>query len=1031
MATIQGMSTAKIKSKQATVKPTGLTISRSGYVFTCQWKIGDKNYTDGQQFQYRYGYLNDKFSPWQNVGTSADIGKTVVKKTITINPASFYPSTATKIKSITFRVRGNREEYNHGNVRYQFTWSDWAEKTFVFTAPPKPTISSSWSSDNPNRATFSWSVTASDSSSSPFYNFERQTALVKDTASPNYGTTSTITTTNPDSQTITEDSGTINDGHAYKRIVRIRTRNCFGVSDWVSASHVYSKPYYSKNLKADINKVNLGYDCILTFNTAQDNMHPIDRISAEYLITVPDAGLTCPTGLSWEDGATAMYKDGSDRLRFSIDNTIGLDEVLYVRVNTEHDNNISYGAPLLVAVGNLTEESGFSVTKNDSTHKVTVNVTNNSDVPDSRIQVRYKDDKKPNQTYVIGIIPHGQTSAVIQCPVWQNASDVKIGVRAFVGGTTVDTRKDGTNIYTITQYKGFNMWSAETWSAGLSAPTNVTLAQTSRDDVVKVSWQWSGTSADGAEISWADHDDAWQSTEQPETYSVSSMNAATWHVAGLEVGKRWYFRVRYYDESGSETVYSQWSSIVSIDLSTPPAKPTLRLSKDVMLKKETVTASWNYESTDGTKQTYAEICQATVTANSITYGKAIASTKTGKSINLSPSSLGWTVGTTYALCVRVTAANKKTSEWSDPAYITVARELSCSIQSSSLVNETIDGRSVTSLQDMPLTITVSGALANDTTTVAIERADSYYLDRPDEDKFTGQEGETIALHRQLGSDSIVIDNDDLIGQLDDGAPYRLVATVSDIYGQVAKTVQEFEVHWSHQAIMPEGVVVINEDDYSAQITPQEPTGAISTDRCDIYRLSADKPELIYKGAEFGETYVDPYPAFGEFGGHRIVFRTKNGDYITEDNHLAWIDIQDGINAEGTVINFEDYQVHLDRNFDVSNSWEKDFEETIYLGGSVQGDWNPGISRTASVSTAVITITDQEEIKAMRRLAVYSGICHVRTEDGSSFKADVQVSESRSHDNGGYVATYSISITRVDSQQLDGMTLEEWEIPEEE
>ena len=99
---------------------------------------------------------------------------------------------------------------------------------------------------------------------------------------------------------------------------------------------------------------------------------------------------------------------------------------------------------------------------------------------------------------------------------------------------------------------------------------------------------------------------------------------------------------------------------------------------------------------------------------------------------------------------------------------------------------------------------------------------------------------------------------------------------------------------------------------------------------------------------------------------------------------------------------------------------------MYLGGSVQGDWNPGVRRTASVSGVTIVTENPDEIFMLRRLAVYTGICHVRTPDGSSYAADIQVSESRGYKTAGKVAEFSLSITRVDTEELDGVPLETWE-----
>ena len=207
--------------------------------------------------------------------------------------------------------------------------------------------------------------------------------------------------------------------------------------------------------------------------------------------------------------------------------------------------------------------------------------------------------------------------------------------------------------------------------------------------------------------------------------------------------------------------------------------------------------------------------------------------------------------------------------------------------------------------------------------------------------------------------------------------------------------------------------------------PTAPTGWKTGDTCDIYRLSIDRPELVVKGGEFGSTYVDPYPTIGEFGGYRFVYMTANGDYNTPEDRLAMVDIMAPLDTITNIIDFGGNQALITYNVDLSSSWKKDFKETLYLGGSVQGDWNPAVSRTGSVNGVLIKATDQDLIEAMRRLAVYPGVCHVRTVDGSSYSADVQVSESRGHEPSDLVATFSLSITRVDPEMPDGIPVSEY------
>jgi len=115
---------------------------------------------------------------------------------------------------------------------------------------------------------------------------------------------------------------------------------------------------------------------------------------------------------------------------------------------------------------------------------------------------------------------------------------------------------------------------------------------------------------------------------------------------------------------------------------------------------------------------------------------------------------------------------------------------------------------------------------------------------------------------------------------------------------------------------------------------------------------------------------------------------------------------------------------LPYNIELSNDWGKDFQQTNYLGGSIQGDWNPAVNRSGTYSTDFVIDEDSDLVRDMRKLATYAGICHIRTPEGSSFACDVQVTETHSHASVGMKA-YSLKINQVDSQDLDGLTYDEW------
>lgn len=1022
-----------------TKKPTGLSISRNGKKFTFSWKIGDKDYGNGQQLQYRLSYW--KKGTWSSVS----IGTTAKTKSVEIDLTKLYPDKTNYAGSITFRVRGNRKQYKDGKKKVNPGWSDWADKSFTISKPDRPTLTATLDEVLSNVTLFAWELETSATASKYFRDVEWQSILVKDCKETDGSKLSwksstlgwqTNTSTATNSKEITEDTETLANG-SYTRWFRVRARGPAGASDWRYAKHVYALPYKANiSVTAAKETDENGFKCTVTWAATSNAANPIDQTTVQYAIAVPNAGLTCPSGASWTDANISRDTGYNDMAVFSIDDTLGPDECLFIRVNTKHDGNITYGKAALAAVGFLKNPSGLSVVVDNTTHRATITAANNSDVPDAFLVVEYMGSSDPQGSFVCGVIPNGGSSVTVQGPNWDDEAAISFGVRAVVGSYEQITRADGATCYSVDE----KMVSAQTIRDGgavPSAPENVSASATEIPGTIRVVWDWTWNDANGAEISWADHIDAWESTDEPSTYTIDHIHAAQWNISGLETGMTWYIRVRLINQTGSDNVtYGPWSDVIEIDLSSAPSVPVLSLSPGTITEDGSVVASWAYSTTDGTQQAYAEICEATIDSEGITYGDIIAHVETAQHVTISAADAGWQAGESHGLCVRVVSASGRTSDdWSDPVFVNVADPLTISITDTSLVQKTVPEddeeettRTVLSLTEMPLTVTVEGAGTSGQTILSVERAEEYQMVRPDDKTVNGHKGEVVAEAVQTGEDEIEISADDLIGYLDDGAQYLIRAIVKDGFGQSAEATIEFEVHWNHQALMPKASVQMDPAGYAAFITPIQPDGIEAGDVCDIYRLSTDPPELIVKDGTFGTKYVDPFPAIGEAGGHRVVFKTANGDYITEDGEIAWVDLgnddYDFLQSDYNIIDFDDEQILFVYNTDISNTWQKDFKRTTYLGGSVQGDWNPAIERDASVEMVVLA-EDQETVRAMRRLAEFPGICHIRTKEGSSFAADIQVKEGMKYSEGHKLMSYTLDVSRVGSEGYDGVTYEEW------
>ena len=1028
--------------------PSGLSIAKDWGTFGCSWKIPARKYGDGQKFQYKAG------GDW----VSVSVGKTTKSKSIWIDKTQYFPTSGkSKLTEFSFRVRGNTAKYTTGSGKKQKThkpsMSDYTRKDFPLKAPYMSSVSAevqTWPT-----VKFSWEAHNDAADAYWFTRVEYTSVLVMDSdvtngaqidwsntapGSTQYNSTSGSSSSN---LSVTEDSGMLNDGHSYTRWFRVRAQGPAGSSGWSYAKHVYALPNQCTvtNYEVTPSKSVSGYNAKVWFDSPFANSRPLTNAVVQYAIDTPDADMECPAGASWTDGATVQAADGTSGAIFSIDSLIGLDQCLFVRVNANYDERTTYGTPEVVDVGKLTAPTITNVTTDSGTHKATITATNNSSVPDSFLVVRYMDDEDPDG-FDIAIIPHGSSQVVgVQCPEWTNTPKFGVYAAAPAGCYEVTTRDDGVGSYAVSPTMSSDMDT----EGGIipEAPATVTATPVMPSGTIRVTWKWSWADADTAELSWADHADAWESTNEPQTYNVSRMYASAWNISGLETGKKWYIRVRLIKTTAEGQAFGAYSETMTVDLSSAPLVPVLTLSNGIIPPGGQVTANWVYSTTDGTGQGFAEI--AKVEEESDSDGDWIyiplAQVQTAQYVTLDADELGWAAGDSIDIVVRVTSKSGQDSDgWSDPRTVIVADPPTCTITATSLDSVTVTStdehgdpvtETVTALTEMPFTCTVEGAGDSGVTAIAIERLAAYHVDRPDETDYNGFEGETIAIDSHVGEDGFTIGLEDLIGHLDDGAWYRLVATVTDGMGQSASAYVDFEVLWDHQASAPEATVTIDEEYRIAIFTPTAPLDADPTDVCDIYRLSIDRPQLVYEGAEFGTAYVDPYPAIGEYGGYRFVTRTANGDVTTPDGSFAWLDTDDSLTTRYNIFEFDDGQVLLDLDVDISNQWRKDFKETQYLGGSVQGDWNKAVSRTATVSGTAIPGRDDDVIEAVRRLADNAGICHVRTKDGSSYAADVQVSEKYNYASGLKTYDYTLAITRVEPEELEGMTLADWQDVHEE
>lgn len=1014
----------------ATTKaPSGLTVTRYGNTFECNWKISDSDYEDGQQF----GYLFTPEMKGKWVYPAVDTRDTGYS--VNFNPARYYPDTNLLMQNFRFGVRGNRAAYTENNKTINPGWSAWTIKQYDIAVPNRPyNVFFTQDATLDNVGSFSWYVDAEDDIPQIFRRVQWQSALVKGTAQPKWSSqdlafSTGVSSKNDGSVEFTETlSPTM--GQSYTRWFRIRSQGPRGDSAWTVAKHVWAIPNVPEYTlgTAVTNLSNNSTNISVTFNVDQSNGEkPVDSVDVQYTFITPGPGGEFPTSDSWEDGVKVRdTANPRQAVQFNVEGVIGLDRCLYVRVNSNYDRHTTYGRPYLVQRGNLTPPDIGSVDVNVDEGVAEIHATNNSSVPDSFLVVYYTDSL--NEAKPIGIIPNGESSILsLHFPYDPTASNPYFSVRAVQGDYYVGRTDGNVNYYSV-----WMLMSSSVVTQGGTIPKvpDISVEDSDVDTVARVTWPWSWDLAEGITISWSDDKYAWQSISSPNTHNVDHLETPVLYVNELDIMKTYYFRARFFNDTMNST--SEWSDPVEFVPSSTPDAPILNLSSNVIFVLDSVEAQWSYNSSDGLPQGGFELAIVTTDKDgkidTITqYCSNGASSYTSCRIwhyviefhKLMPP------GTTVNFAVRVKSTANRWSDWSNIVSLTCAYPVTIDIPSSSLVEKTVDERTTLELDTMPLRLTVTGAGEGGTTSVYILRADDYHVDRPDGKDFDGYGGEIIAYRTQVGESEMTFTLDDLYGSFDDGASYAVNAVVSDTYGQTKSMSLTFKVSWQHQPVVPTAIVECYSQSMASTILVSTPANYVSGDTFDVYRLSSDAPELIIQNGNYDTVYVDPYPAFNYGSGYRVVNKTASGDYITADNKFAWVDILTPfIEYYRLVIDFSAQKAILPYNLTFDNTWTKDFNRTEYLGGSVVGDWNPQITKDVSISTVLIPDQDEDTIAIAHDLAEYPGVCHVRTPQGNSFSADVQLTESMTFD--GLVYDYSLEVKKVDNQSLDGMTLSEWE-----
>ena len=500
---------------------------------------------------------------------------------------------------------------------------------------------------------------------------------------------------------------------------------------------------------------------------------------------------------------------------------------------------------------------------------------------------------------------------------------------------------------------------------------------------------WAADDSNGTEVSWSEHGDAWESTEEPSTYmfrdyrkdAASQVTGKAYSgsliIRGLTEGTPYYVRARRFLDTGDRVEYSDvyCSAAAAQYPATPAVDPgKVSLFCDAYVKRgEGISCSWSYESEADQKSwnlyRIAGTKKVLVASGNDQMGSAVI-----------PSSKIPANADSVTLMVSLTSGG----EWAESEQEVVK------IADPPTLTAVTDGLLLA--QPMRFYCACDSAGCD---LIAKVKSHGTTTGTPD-GELVQAEGDVIWSDRispawALGTDglyySVVVLPEGL--PFVDGTDYALECTAVDreTAFQSETSTYELSVQWIHTCRPPDPAtdVTVDVGARSVRISPVAPENWAEGDVYDVYRVTNDSVDLIVEGQAYGLDAVDKYAPYSRNLGlmYRIANRTKDGA-------VEWMDVVYDMPVGTLRFDWGDGQfVELPYNIGLQDSYEKNYESHQHMDGSVSGHWNPGYQKTGTYSTDIIKIRDAETVRTVREMATYPGPVFVRTQEGGAFEANVK------------------------------------------
>ena len=588
-----------------------------------------------------------------------------------------------------------------------------------------------------------------------------------------------------------------------------------------------------------------------------------------------------------------------------------------------------------------------------------------------------------------------------------------------------------------------------------------------RSAVIELVWDDGEIPSTGTELSWAEEEDAWKSTKNPNDYEFTwsdgprTIDGNTWGgsatitIKELDEASKYFVKARRYSE-GDETTYSEYSNSATVVTSEKPESVTATADRYVP-KGSGLNVYWTFAGNGLQREWQIVDSNGTILANGegslgstqIPADRLIAFAEDGDiefTVQVSTGS-----GFVVSEQKKVTIIEPPELEITDNSlvlynnqYVLRTNDLSLSFKSNKVCDIKLIVTSQGAVGQFPQGIlrqTAGDTIHSNVYVPVWEESNNEFtttvnlpiaLDFWDKASYTLS---AVAIDRQTGLKSEEVEFSFPVAwahQAPSIEPLETYTLSTDITVSDDKNYYEYDSETeTYTVVEPVGtenphnegwyevtitayvtLTPIDEMDDSGfhhqavQIDLTPPPNAETDDVYDIYRMTGDGAQLI--GQSFPQTYTatDEYAPFGEdlTNHYRIAVRTADGD-------VAFSDIEYVLEGEGIRLDWAEGFIEYPYSIGIGDSYKKDVDVRKHLDGSIGAYWNRGVERTGSLNTDAIKVLQQDDIELTRRLGRYTGPVFVRTREGTAFEADVQISNL----NTKNIAVMSIAI---DATEVD-------------